>query len=107
PAPGITPELITVTLPSPLPAGLHAGVKAVQVTHQIAMGDPETPHRGFESNVGAFVLRPIVKNGPIIPPGDVENLVSSTETVDGTSVALRAGTLKRVLEPRAAPGQRI
>jgi Pvc16 N-terminal domain len=107
PAAGITPELITVTLPSSLPAGLYAGVKTVQVTHQIQMGHPETPHRGLESNVGAFVLRPIVKNGPIIAPGDVENLVSSTETVDGTSVALRAGTLKLVLEPRVTREQRI
>ncbi len=107
PAAGITPDLIRVTLPSSLPSGLHAGVKTVQVTHQIQMGDPETPHRGFESNVGVFVLRPIVKNGPIIAPGDIENLVSSTETVDGASVALRAGSLKLVLEPRVTREQRV
>jgi len=107
PVSAITPELITVALPGSLPAGLYAGVKTAQVIHQIRMGDPETPHRGFESNVGAFVLRPIVKNGPIIAPGDIENLVSSTEIVNGTSVALRAGTLKIVLEPRVTRAQRV
>src|SRR5262249_61325591 len=55
PVSAITPELITVALPGSLPAGLYAGVKTAQVIHQIRMGDPETPHRGFESNVGAFV----------------------------------------------------
>ena len=107
PVSSITPELITVALPGSLPAGLYAGVKTAQVIHQIRMGDPETPHRGFESNVGAFVLRPIVKNGPIIAPGDIENLVSSTEIVNGTSVAMRAGTLKVVLEPRVTRAQRV
>ena len=107
PASAITPELITVALPGSLPAGLYAGVRTAQVIHQIRMGDPETPHRGFESNVGAFVLRPIVKNGPIIAPADVENLVSSTEVVNGSPVALRAGTLKVVLEPRVTRSQRV
>jgi hypothetical protein len=44
-----------------LPAGLRSGVQAVQVTHRVVMGDPPpgTPHRGFESNVAAFVLHPL------------------------------------------------
>jgi hypothetical protein len=108
PAPAaITPELITVSLAASLPSGLYAGVRTAQVTRQIAMGDPEIPHRGFDSNVGAFVLRPIVRNGPVVPPGDVENLVASTETVNGTLVALRAGMLKLVLEPRVTRDQRV
>ena len=107
PAAAITPDLITVSLPASLPSGLYAGVRTAQVTQQIRMGDPEAPHRGFDSNVGAFVLRPIVKNGPVIAPGDVENLVASTETVNGAPVALRAGTLKLVLEPRVTRDQRV
>lgn len=42
------------------PAGLRAGVQAVQVAHRVLMGDPPPgkPHRAFESNVAAFVLHP-------------------------------------------------
>jgi hypothetical protein len=40
------------------PAGLYAGVQSVQVNHPVPMGDPPRPHRGFESNVAAYVLHP-------------------------------------------------
>ncbi len=39
---------------------LRAGVQAVQVMHKILMGEPEVAHRGFESNVAAFVLHPTI-----------------------------------------------
>ena len=44
-----------------LPAGtLRPGVQGVQVVHELLMGSPPVPHRGFESNVAAVVLHPIV-----------------------------------------------
>src|SRR5262249_35548815 len=108
PASAMTPALITLALPAPLPVGVYAGVRTVQVAQLVPRGDPETPHRGFESNVAAFVLRPKVTNGgPVIPAGNVENLVSSTETVNGTTVALRAGTLKLLLDPHVTRDQRV
>jgi hypothetical protein len=45
---------IEITLPNALPAG----VTTLQVVHELALGDPPTPHRGFESNVAAFILAP-------------------------------------------------
>ncbi len=42
-----------------LPGGLRAGVQSVQVKHQLDFGTPTEPHRGFESNVVAFVLHPV------------------------------------------------
>ena len=63
PAPAnVAPERITLAVP----AGLRPGVQALQVTHPILMGlpPPGTPHRGFESNVATFVLRPQI-NAPI------------------------------------------
>ncbi len=42
----------------PIPAALRAGVQGVQVIHRTLLGQPPTPHRGFESNAAAFVLRP-------------------------------------------------
>ena len=35
-----------------------AGVQGIQVVHDVLLGTPALPHRGFESNVLAFVLRP-------------------------------------------------
>jgi len=44
----------------PLPTDVHAGVKGLQVIQKIAMGSPPASHRGFESNVAPFVLRPTI-----------------------------------------------
>jgi len=57
----ITPTAITdamITLP--LPANVHAGVQGLQVIQKKNMGTPPTAHRGFESNVAPFVLRPTI-----------------------------------------------
>ena len=64
PAPAnVAPERITLAVP----AGLRPGVQALQVTQPILMGlpPPGTPHRGFESNVATFVLRPQI-NAPVV-----------------------------------------
>lgn len=56
----VSDEEITVALPG----GLRAGVHGVQVVHRRAIGTPPTPHRGVESNVAPFVLRPAIIKGP-------------------------------------------
>ncbi|MGD8752522.1 MAG: DUF4255 domain-containing protein [Anaerolineales bacterium] len=63
----VDPQEVTntrISLPlTSLPAGtLRAGVQGVQVVHRISIGTPPTPHRGIESNVAAFVLRPKISN---------------------------------------------
>lgn len=102
-----TAERISVPLTSPLPAGLYAGVKGVQVVHRIKMGDPVTDHRGVESNAAAFVLRPTITNGPVIPGADVLDLTPSTEVVDGVTIQLRAGRLRLAFDPRVGRDQRV
>jgi hypothetical protein len=52
----VTDNLITL----PLPANVHAGVQGLQVVQKKNMGTPLTAHRGFESNVSPFVLRPTI-----------------------------------------------
>jgi hypothetical protein len=47
---------IVVTVPS----GLRAGVNTVQVIHALDFGPPSGRHRGKESNVMPFVLRPTI-----------------------------------------------
>jgi hypothetical protein len=43
-----------------LPPSLAAGVNTVQVVHDVLFGSPPTPHRGLESNVLAFAIRPAI-----------------------------------------------
>lgn len=107
PASAVAPDRIELALSSPLPDGLYAGVKGVQVRHLIAMGDPEAPHRGQESNVASFVLRPTITNGPVLPAGDVLDLSSQVETIDGTPVTLQSGRLRVALDPRVGREQRV
>jgi hypothetical protein len=43
-----------------VPGGLFAGVRTVQVIHQVDFGTASEPHLGFESNVAAFILAPLI-----------------------------------------------
>lgn len=44
-----------------LAEGLKAGIQSLQVIHEIMMGTPPEIHRGSESNVEAFALRPTIE----------------------------------------------
>lgn len=55
----VTPSEISLKLPE----AARAGIQGVQVKHYLSMGTPPQPHRGFESNVAAFVLQPQVRKG--------------------------------------------
>jgi hypothetical protein len=52
-----------------LPAGLRAGVNTVRVLHGVDVGDA-TPRQLLESNLAAFVLRPVIANLDVLtgPP---------------------------------------
>jgi hypothetical protein len=63
---------IKIVLPS-MPGALHAGIQSVQVVQEIDLGKPPVAHRGVESNVAAFILRPtlVVPAAPTAP-GELE-----------------------------------
>ncbi len=64
----LSPTVIADTqLTLPIPPGLHAGVKALQVLQKLDMGTPAATHRGFESNVAPFVLHPTVQSATASP----------------------------------------
>ncbi len=47
----------------PFPRGsLRAGINSLQVIHDLLLGEPPAPHRGFESNAVAFMLRPTISS---------------------------------------------
>ena len=100
-------ERITLALSSPLPVGLHAGVKGVQVVQPRLLGDPATEHTGVTSNVGAFVLRPTITSGPIIPVSNVLGKTSSTVTVGSATISVRAGRLRLQCDPVVGRDQRV
>ena len=85
-----TPTTVSDTqITLPVPSGIHAGVQGVQVLQKISMGTPPVPHRGQESNVAPFVLRPTIQTATasaLPPPG-------------GTAVTL-------TLSPNIGVGQR-
>jgi len=70
-----------------LPAGLFAGVNALQIFYDIDFGTNQEPHRGVQTNVVAFVLRPTIKKnlGNYLitvagPPADADGFRSATIT---------------------------
>jgi hypothetical protein len=88
----------------PFPAGeLRAGVQGVQVVQRTVFGipgDPATPspadpHQGLESNVAAFVLRPVI-TGPV-QAQNVQNDLNGT----------RKGEISVDLTPTVGEKQRV
>jgi hypothetical protein len=87
---------IRATLEPPLfPSGtLRAGVQGAQVVHLLELGTPPAPHRGFESNVAPFVLRPTLTS-------------TSVTNVTGTGTAPRSATVTVVADPPIGKNQRV
>jgi hypothetical protein len=92
----VAPADVTDTqIIAPIPVALQAGVHGVQVVHRLLMGSPPVPHRGVESNVAPFVLRP-----QVIEPVTVAN-------VQGTGTQLRSADVTVTLEPTVGATQRV
>jgi hypothetical protein len=81
--PPVVPTLVTDTeMKLTLPADLRAGVQGLQVEQHFLMGTPPVPHTGFESNVAAFVLAPIITQPA--PPSFVQTSVDPvTQLITG------------------------
>lgn len=79
----------------PLPADLQPGLHSVQVAHRVDFGTgfPSEPHRGFESNVAAFVLAPrITDPSPVnVAPNSNLSLGISPAVGPGQRAALLVG----------------
>jgi hypothetical protein len=79
----------------PLPAGLQAGIQGVQVIQLRALGSPPAFHRGVESNLAAFILRPTIDPVSVtfVPGGGVP-AISGTITLNANPPI---GDLQRVV----------
>ena len=69
-----------VTLP--LPADVNAGLRGLQIVHRMLLGTPPALHRGFESNVAAFVLHPTITLATSSPAADPPGSFDVTLTLD-------------------------
>jgi hypothetical protein len=77
-----------------IPAAVEAGTQTVQVVQQELLGSPPSTHRGVESNVATFVLRPVVKT-------------VSASGVTGVGSNPRSGSLDLTLNPPVGPDQQV
>jgi hypothetical protein len=77
-----------------IPASLQAGVQGVQVIHRRLLGVPPIPHRGVESNLAAFILRPRI---------DAINV----SNVQGTGNAPRSANVNLTIKPAVGAAQRV
>src|SRR5262249_47255219 len=97
----ITPARVSDTrVELTLPAGLRAGVQGVQVRHPLPLGTPPVLHRGFESNVAAFVLHPVITR----TAGVYDVVVSK---VQGTGTDPRAADVRVKFTPAAGGDQQV
>jgi hypothetical protein len=94
-----------------VPAGLRAGVQSAQVIHRLGLGtaSPDEPHRGFESNVSAFVLHPKI-DAPAVAAPSVANVTPTLKNgvpvvVDG--VTLQSANVTVNFAPRVGRTQRV
>jgi len=97
PPPALSVSDTRISFPLASLTSLRAGVQAVQVIHQIPMGEPEVAHRGFESNVAAFVLH------PTIDPPSLSSI--SSQTVNGQ--VLTSANLTVSFKPDVGKAQRV
>jgi Pvc16 N-terminal domain len=107
----ITPETVSdteirVVLASPpFPAmTLRAGIQGIQVIHPLLIGTPPVPHRGSESNVAAFVLRPTIA----LPRRQAAmQCETTTDPATGNPVTRCAGAITVNFTPAVGKYQRV
>lgn len=83
-----------------LPATLRAGINSVQVIQQLLIGAPEL-HRGFESNVAVFILRPNIRKAGLPLAYEI------TVAAQGAGDDPRTTSIGVKLEPLVGKKQRV
>lgn len=71
-----------------LPPAAGAGIQGAQVIHRRLLGSPPEPHRGVESNVVAFVLRPVIDDLTLSDVTDLGGGLHSAVLAVGMSPAV-------------------
>lgn len=77
-----TDQVTETEISLPIPAGVAAGVRGVQVIQPFLMGTPPVAHEGVESNAAPFVLRPTVAGAVTSAPGGEPGVIDVTVPLD-------------------------
>jgi hypothetical protein len=114
--PAITPNPADITntqIRVQLPAELRAGINTIQIVHPLdfGTGSPSEPHRGFESNIVAFMLAPRITTVPQppltvlqVPQGDTLTLSVEPPVGRNQKVTLLIGDRAIAIPSRSATG---
>ena len=89
----------SITLP--VPSGLQAGVLGAQVIQQLQLGTPPQPHDGYESNVAAFVLHPVITPGTASSTAIQLNITPAAQEGQRVTLLLNEATLPPPAGPAA------
>ena len=80
-----------------VPPEIRAGIKPLQVIHELDFKTPNEPHKGFTSNTGVFILRPTIALGTVN--------AAVVATVD--SVNMKDGKITISFVPKVGKSQRV
>jgi hypothetical protein len=92
-----TENRIELTLPDPLPSGIHAGVNTFRVVNREPISDPVQLRNTSFSNPGVFIITPTL--GTIVPT------VTSMETMD--SQTYKSGSFQVTFSPPILSEQKV
>lgn len=95
--PTVTDKAIILLVPASLPAG----VEGVQVVQQVLMGTPPEPHPGFESNVAAMVLHPVINPVTATATQITVTIVPAVQAAQRVTLLLNEATLPPPSPPAA------
>jgi len=98
----VTPAHVTqTTIKMPVPTGLPAGILGLQVIQQLQLGVPPTPHPGYESNVAAIVLQPVIVPQPSTGTQVVVNISPAVQPGQNVTLLLNRTTAAAPAPPAA------
>jgi hypothetical protein len=103
---GILTEITDTEIKATLPNALRAGIQGMQVEHQLMIGTPPAPHRGFESNVAAFALVPTITPSFTRTSADGATAVNGDVTVASVPNVGKTQRVKLLLNEMSAPDGR-
>jgi hypothetical protein len=97
-------ERLVVPLTAAALANLRAGVMTVQVNQRLLLSEPPTPHRGFESNIVALMVRPTITTHDT-PAGPALDIDVDTQAAPGDG--LLTGTIEVGIAPAVGREQKV
>jgi hypothetical protein len=98
----VTPAKVTnTTISLPVPSSLPAGVLGVEVIQQLQIGTPPQPHPGFDSNVAAMVLHPVITPVTATSTQVTVNITPTVQPGQRVTLLLNQATLPPPSSPAA------